>query len=147
MLNKRGDRQRGVSLIEVLVALFILSVVGVAILGGAYVNVKSTGASRDNIRSEGLAKYELEYVKSVATNNWSGIVNQVNPYTIPSSQGPLWDPTHNGSDLPAIYNGYTVTITISTLPGYDSNIRKVNAAVNYQGKQEASIDTYLVNSQ
>jgi prepilin-type N-terminal cleavage/methylation domain-containing protein len=142
-----GDRQRGVSLIEVLIALFILSVIGVTILAGAYVNIKSTETSRENIRAEGLAKYELEYVKSVATNNWNGIINQVMPYTIPSAQGPLWDPTHDGSDLPDIYSGYTVTITISVLPGYDSNIRKVNAAVYYQGNVESSIDTYVMNSQ
>jgi Tfp pilus assembly protein PilV len=49
--------QQGVSLVKVLVALFILSVVGVAIVAGAYVNVKSTEASRENIRAEGLAKY------------------------------------------------------------------------------------------
>jgi len=146
MKSKRYGQQ-AFSLIEVLIALFILSVVGVTILAGAYVNIKSTEASRDNIRAEGLAKYELEYVKSVATNNWSGITSQVNPYTIPSAQGPLWDPTHNGSDLPAIYNGYTVTITISALPGYDSNIRKVNAAVSYRGQQQAGIDSYLVNNQ
>jgi prepilin-type N-terminal cleavage/methylation domain-containing protein len=146
MLNSKWDRQRGVSLIEVLVALFILSIVGVAILGGAYVNVKSTGASRENIRAEGLAKYELEYVKSVASENWSNITNQV--YTIPSGNWPLWDPAHNGNDLPDTYNGYKVTITIGSLSGYNDNIRTLNAkVVNNKGTQEASIDTYVVNTQ
>ncbi len=147
ILNSIRRGQRGLSLIEVLIALFILSIVGVTILAGAYVNVKSTETSRENIRAEGLAKYELEYVKSIANDNWNGIVDQVNPYTVPSVQGPLWNPTHDGSDLPTIYSGYSVTITISALPGYDVNMRKVNASVYYQGNRQANIDTYLVNSQ
>lgn len=147
MLNSIKRGQRGLSLIEVLIALFILSIVGVTILAGAYVNVKSTETSRENIRAEGLAKYELEYVKSISNDNWNGIVDQVNPYTVPSAQGPLWDPAHDGSDLPTIYSGYSVTITISALPGYDVNMRKVNASVYYQGSRQANIDTYLVNSQ
>jgi len=147
ILSSIKNRQRGVSLIEVLIALFIFSLVGVIVLAGAYVNIRSTETSRENIRAEGLARYELEYVESVAANNWTGIVNQVSPYTIPSAQGPLWDPTHNGSDLPPDYSGYSVTITISAVPGYDSNIRKVNAVVYYQGNKEAGIDTYIVNGQ
>jgi len=147
MIVKRiQSGQRAFSLIEVLIALLIFSLVGLAILGGAYINVRSAQISRENIRAEGLAKYELEYVESVAANNWDGIVNQIVPYTIPSVQGPVWDVAHNGSDLPVEYIGYTVTITISPLPAYDSNIRKVRAEVYYQGNKEVSIDTFVVNN-
>jgi len=147
MIVKRiQSGQRAFSLIEVLIALLIFSLVGLAILGGAYINVRSAQISRENIRAEGLAKYELEYVESVAANNWDGIVNQIVPYTIPSVQGPVWDAAHNGSDLPVEYIGYTVTITISPLPAYDSNIRKVIAEVYYQGNKEVSIDTFVVNN-
>jgi len=146
MLNNRKSGQRGVSLIEVLVALFILSVVGVAIIAGVYVNVKSTGVSRENIMAEGLAQYELEYVKSVSASNWTGITNQTNiPYTIPSAQGPLWDTSHK--TLPSGYEGYTVLVTIGSAGvayGSDSNIRKVNASVSYQGSTVISIDAYVV---
>ncbi len=147
MFNRIQNGQRAFSLIEVLIALFIFSLVGLAIVGGAYINVRSAQISRENIRAEGLAKYELEYVESVAANNWDGIVNQMIPYTIPSAQGPSWDAGHDGSDLPVEYIGYTVTITISPLPGYDSNIRKVRAEVYHQGSKEASIDTFLLNNQ
>jgi len=146
MLNKSADRQQGVSLVEVLVALFILSVVGVAILSGLYVNVKSTGVTRENILAEGLAQSELEYVKSVSASNWTGITNQTNiPYTIPSAQGPLWDTSHK--TLPSGYEGYTVLVTIGSAGaayGSDSNIRKVNASVSYQGSPAISIDAYVV---
>jgi prepilin-type N-terminal cleavage/methylation domain-containing protein len=135
--------KKGVSLMEVLIALFILSVVGAVVVGGVYTAVKGNGVSRDRTLAEGLARYELEYVKSVAASNWTGITDQTSPYTIPSAQGPLWDTAHNS--LPAGYEGYTVVVTISSAgAGYDSNIRKVNAAVSYQGDNVISIETYLV---
>jgi prepilin-type N-terminal cleavage/methylation domain-containing protein len=161
MRNKKAG-QRGVSLLEVLVALFILSVAGVAIVGGAYVNIQSTGAARTNIRAEGLAKYEMEYMKSAAKvpNNWTntgktGIADQVNHYSYtitvppatPPAPGPKWDTAHTGSDIATEYAGYSVTIEIDWLDApYDANIRKVTSTVKYQGKEEASIETYLVNS-
>jgi len=135
--------KKGVSLMEVLVALFILSVVGAVVVGGVFVAVKGNTVSRTHILAEGLARYELEYVKSVAANNWTSITNQT--YTIPSGY-PTWDNLHNS--LPPGYEGYTVAITISYIaePPYnnDSNIRKVNAAVSNQGSTVISIDTYVV---
>jgi prepilin-type N-terminal cleavage/methylation domain-containing protein len=135
MLNKKRYGQSGVSLIEVLIALFIMSVVGVAILAGTYVNIKSTGEAREGIRAEGLAKYELERVKSVATDNWSDITNSTTIY--------------NGSDRASEYAGYTVTVTIELLPSApynnNTNIRKVTATVkNSKGNTEATIETYVV---
>lgn len=153
MLNKKGGRQRGVSLIEVLVALFILSVVGVAILAGSYVNVKSTEVSRETIRAEGLAKYELEYVKGCASSNW--ITNEW-IYTL--SGGPQvvgantpWESAH--AILPG-YEGYSVTVSSKLLSGepYSNNtdIQKVTASVSYKGSAVSpmlSIDTYIVKTQ
>jgi prepilin-type N-terminal cleavage/methylation domain-containing protein len=142
MLKIRGGK-KGVSLMEVLIALFILSVVGAVVVGGVFTAVQGNSVSRNHILAEGLARYELEYVKSVAASNWTGITNQVNPYTIPSAQGPLWDTSHNS--LPSGYEGYTIVVTISSAgAGYDSNIRKVNAAVSYQGDNVISIETYVI---
>lgn len=136
--------ERGVSLMEVLVGLFILSVVGAAVISGVFVAVQGNSVSRTHILAEGLARYELEYVKSVAANNWTGITNQTGiPYTIPSAQGPLWDISHKS--LPSGYEGYTIIITISSAGvGYDGNIRKVDAVVSYGGNNVITIDTYVV---
>ena len=139
MLNRKRYGLRGVSLVEVLVALFIMTVVGAAILAGTYVNIKSTGAAREGILAEGLAKYELERVKSVARNNWGGIPSTDNT-TI-----------YNGSDMASEYAGYTVTVRIELLSSApynnDTNIRKVTATVkNSKGNTEATIETYVVKS-
>lgn len=134
---------------EVLIALFILALVGAVVVGGIFVAVQGNSVSRNRILAEGLARYELEYVKSVAADNWTSISNQTDPYTytLPSAQGPLWNTSHNS--LPAggdEYAGYTIVITISSMmPTYtDKNIRKVNAAVSKQGSTVISIDTFIV---
>ena len=160
MLNSKRHGQRGVSLMEVLVALFIMTVVGAAILAGTYVNIKSTGAAREGIRAEGLAKYEMEYVKSAAKTYWTntgktGVADQVNHYSYtitvppatPPAPGPKWETTHTGSDIATEYAGYSVTIEIDWLDApYDANIRKVTATVkNSQGNTEATIETYVVS--
>jgi Tfp pilus assembly protein PilV len=150
MLNIKRYGLRGVSLMEVLVALFIMTVVGAAILAGTYVNIQSTKVAREGIRAEGLAKYELEYVKAIARNKWDWIPNQQTyPYTYTissaSTTSPSWDTAHNGSDLlDTEYKGYTVSITIDKMSGYDENIRKVTATVTYPGRSGASIETYVV---
>jgi Tfp pilus assembly protein PilV len=159
MLNRKKYGLRGVSLVEVLVALFIMTVVGAAILAGTYVNIKSTGAAREGILAEGLAKSELEYVKAVAkvatnwTNGSTGIADQANGYfyTIPGA-APSWDTTHTSPfDTPSVYAtreyaGYTVTIKIDCLSACSDPVRKVTASVkNSQGITEATIETYVVS--
>jgi Tfp pilus assembly protein PilV len=135
---------RGISLLETVIALFILAVVGVAVVAAVFTGIKSNDVTRTQILGEGLARYELEYVKAISSNNWTGITAQIVPYTIPSAQGPLWDSAHNS--LPEGYDGYSVVVTISALPSpYDSNMRKVNATVSYRGIQEVSIDTLMVH--
>lgn len=159
MLNKRRYGQRGVSLLEVLVALFILTVVGAAILAGTYVNIQSTKAAGAGIRAEGLAKTEMEYVKSQARTNWNAIppFTPSTSYTYTVPPGPSWEPAHItplGGTLSEYaaseYAGYTVTILIELLSSVpyntDTNIRKVTATVkNSQGNTEATIETYVVS--
>lgn len=140
--------ENGVSLMEVLVALFILSVVGTAVISGVFVATKSNTVSRSHILAEGLARYECEYIKSVAADNWTEISTLSVPYqyTLPSAQGPSWNTSHNS--LPSggtEYTGYTINVTIDTIGSqYTDNItRKVNAAVSYGGSQLINIYTYV----
>jgi prepilin-type N-terminal cleavage/methylation domain-containing protein len=146
MLSLR-ESQKGVSLAEVLVALFILSLVGAIVVGGVFVATKGNNLSRTNILAEGLARYELEYVKSVAADNWTNISNRTDiySYTLPSAQGPLWDTTHKSLPVGDEYLGYTIVVTISTMPAYtDKNVRNVNATVIHAGSDNRTIATYIV---
>ncbi|MFA5078491.1 MAG: prepilin-type N-terminal cleavage/methylation domain-containing protein [Dehalococcoidia bacterium] len=134
---------RGASLTEVLIALFILAVVGAVVVAGVFVAVKGNEVSRTHIMAEGLAKYELEYLKDVCTENWT-----VAPwsYTLPGPPAPPWDNSH--TVLPSGYEGYSITIAaqpvISAPYLSDDRIQKVTASVNYAGKAVLSIEEYLV---
>ena len=132
--------QRGVSLTETLVAIAILAIICAALVGGLFVSVKGDQVARTRISAEGLARYELEYVK--ASNYW-GSTSWT--YTLPGGPYPSWDSGHNS--IPAAYSGYTVTVTgVTPPPGADytgaTTIQKVTAVVNYGGSQVLNISTY-----
>jgi type II secretory pathway pseudopilin PulG len=143
MKNIFCDNETGVSLTETLVAIAVLAIITAALAGGLVVGIKSDQVARNHISAEGLARYELEYVKaanywgpSLASNNWT--------YTLPGA-APTWDTTHNS--IPTAYTGYTVTVTaVTPPPGSDysgaTTIQKVTAAVSYSGSQVISIDLY-----
>lgn len=145
LLNE--GQERGVSLAEALVAVAILGFVGVLVVQGIYYTVMGDNITRVNIMAESLARYELEYVKSVS-DNWTNIT-YTNPtpwsYTLPGGH-PKWDNNH--SSLPTGYAGYGYAVTVSgtALGGYDSNIQQVTAAVTYNGKSKTQITEYITNS-
>jgi Tfp pilus assembly protein PilW len=124
--------ERGVSLMEVLVALFILAVVGVAIIAGVFTSIKGTDLTSTRITAESLARTELEFVYSQPyATGWP-------PYTLASpSDHPTypagWDKAHT---MPEGYTNYSITVSSdSALSGYSSSteIQKITAVVKYGG--------------
>jgi prepilin-type N-terminal cleavage/methylation domain-containing protein len=130
------SHQHGVSLTETILAIAILAIISAALVGGLFVSIQGDQVARKRISAEGLARYELEYVK--ARNYWDTITWT---YTLPGSP-PSWDATHNS--LPSAYDGYTVTVAAAPATGYSgtTNIQKVTATVIYNGIQVLSLDTY-----
>jgi len=133
-----NNSERGVSLAETLVALFILSVIGVAMTAGVGTSIKSNDIARMRISAESLARSELEYVSSQAyqATAWT--------YTLPEGPYPTWWATTHDS-LPAGYTGYSVTVTASdnvASAGDKSRKQKVTAVVTYNGSQVLSMATY-----
>ena len=138
--------EHGVSLAEALVAVSILAAVGVVIAAGLYTTVLGNTMAQTNVSAQGLARYELEYVKSVS-DNWTYITNNNTPpwsYTLPGGH-PVWDSNHN--NLPSGYTGYSVTVQgalLSAAPySNDAKIQQVTATVTYNGKQAAQISEYI----
>jgi prepilin-type N-terminal cleavage/methylation domain-containing protein len=126
--------QRGISLTETLVALAVLAIITASLVGGLFVSIKGNEVARTHISAEGLARYELEYVKhssSWSPTSWS--------YTLPGA-APSWDTLHNS--IPGAYAGYSVTVTATVLQSSTTILQKVTATVSYNGSQVTSIDTY-----
>ena len=67
-LRKRRFRllcgQRGVSLIETVIALAILALIGVAFLNGLTTTSRAVMISQENVAAESLAKSQMEYIKT-----------------------------------------------------------------------------------
>ena len=139
MIVRVNNAERGVSLTEVLVALFILSVLGVVIVSGVFTMVKSNETSRNHTSAESLVFSELEYVssQSYVTTDWT--------YTLPEGPYPTWWATVHTS-LPSGYDGYSVQVSATSgasLPGYgSSDIQKITAVARYNGVDIFTITTY-----
>jgi Tfp pilus assembly protein PilV len=136
----RFSGQEGVSMVEVVVALFILAFVGVAAVAGIYGAVKANDVSRNHIQADGLVRSELEYVKS------SAFLGAPWTYSLPGTP-PSWDLSH--TSVPSGYEGYSITLSATALSGVpysnDGNIQKVRADVSYKGANVLSVETYLTN--
>jgi prepilin-type N-terminal cleavage/methylation domain-containing protein len=125
--------QRGLTLIETLIALTILAAIGGVFLVGMTTSSRALIVNKDNITAESLAKSQMEYVKSQpydSTHNPPvyGVDPSLNTqgYNILPSAVRLYPQiVHTGNDegLQKI----TVTITrgektVFTLEGYKCNI-------------------------
>lgn len=135
--------ERGMTLIEVLVALGILAAVAVVFLVGMATSSKAVMVSQKSVAVDSLAKSELEYVKSV-------------PYTeLPSNPlfDPLWEyqlpdnpPTWAlGRTLPAGYSGYSVEVSGRPVDVYPpGEIQKIKVIVKRNGDEVLTLEGYKV---
>ena len=138
-LNVRRS-ERGVTLAEVLIALFILGFVGVAVIAGVFTAVKGNDTARTRITAESLARSELEYVNSQAYDTLYPGMSTPMPweYTLPDDP-PRWDALHNG--LPWDYTGYEITVSSSEKA---TGIQRITAVVRDMNKDVdiLTIETY-----
>jgi len=114
--------QAGLGLVETLVAMAVLGTSVVAFISGL-----SAGSiavrEQDNLAStQRLAQTQMEYTRSYA-------------YTA----GAL---TYPELTAPPDYN---ISVTVSSVPGADSNIQKIIVTVNREGAATATVEGYKVN--
>jgi len=121
----RGN-SRGVTLIEVLIAVAILGLVAVAFLSALATASTAIIIADERSTAESLARSELEYVKSqdfslpCPDSPWSYQASSTPPSQSPSQHepyttAPSWWAGHT---LPNEYGGYSVIVTAQ---GYDAD--------------------------
>ncbi|MBM4433054.1 MAG: type II secretion system protein [Chloroflexi bacterium] len=125
----------GVTLLETLVALAILSLVVVAFLSGLSTTSRATIISDEQATAESLAKSEIEHIKSQTYINFSvpghGEYQSVTApasYSIAATVSPINATT--GQPLPA---------------GQDNGIQKITVTINRNGSPVLTIEDYKVN--
>jgi prepilin-type N-terminal cleavage/methylation domain-containing protein len=134
---KAEHRSSGFTLVEVLVALAIVALIGVAILGSLQLATKS--ASQDQIRetARNFATAQLEYIKNLPYDS-----------TTPSDQL-----TYAPANMSTQYPGYSVNVTAtrvhpvgSTDPN-DEGVQKITLAVTHSGSGVITLEGFKANYQ
>jgi prepilin-type N-terminal cleavage/methylation domain-containing protein len=141
---KSMRNEKGISLIEVIIALALLGIIGLAFLGALSTASKAIFVADERATAESLARTEMEYVKSqdYSIAPWS--------YDLPSGAPPSdppdwWDPAHA---LPDGYDNYSATASAVSLDpdndgtGDDDGLMLITVTVNHIGDPVITLEGY-----
>jgi type II secretory pathway pseudopilin PulG len=116
------QHQKGLGLVETLVAVAILGTAVVAFIAALSAGSIAVGAQDEEVVIQGLARSQLEYTKS---------------YTyIPGAKS---YPTISTPE------NYALAVTVGIAPGTDANIQKITVTVSRDGQVLLTVSDYKVN--
>lgn len=127
MLSTVTRSQRGVTFIETVVALAILSAIVVSLLSGLATTSKATIITNEQSTAESLARSQLEWVKNT---EYIYEATEYTPATLPS-----------GED----YDNYSAVITAEPLNSPDNGIQKIIVTVKHGDKEVIKMEGYKVD--
>jgi prepilin-type N-terminal cleavage/methylation domain-containing protein len=122
--------EKGLTLIEILIALGILAAVAVIFLLGMSTSSKAVMVSQNRVTVEGLAKSEMEYIKS---ETYDALHNP---------------PQYNMDPSLQIPQGYNVSYTAERLDpkgdgtGNDDGLQEITVTVTHAGEPSITIEGY-----
>jgi prepilin-type N-terminal cleavage/methylation domain-containing protein len=123
-LKNIKDNQRGLALIEVVMAIGILGIISVAILNALSGSTKAVITADQRTTAESLARAEMEYVKNL-------------PYT---------SGNYATEAIPAQYVGYTVSnvaVTVTDSSGVPrAGLQKIAITVYFNDKSILTLEDY-----
>jgi prepilin-type N-terminal cleavage/methylation domain-containing protein len=132
---KRLRKQRGFGLVEVIIALGLLGVIGIAFLTALATSSTAIIVSDKHATAESLARSEMEFVKSqnYSGEPWSYKLTSESA-TSPTIPPEWWDPSRF---LPDGYEHYTATVEATLLDpmedgnGNDDGLQKITVTVTF----------------
>jgi len=122
-----NKRESGVSLIETVVALFVLGTIAIIFLSGLVISSRAVFTADEQATAESLARSQMEWAKNTA---YSYDCTGYSPAAIPS-----------GKD----YIGYSVTIAAEPLHTPDEGIQKIAVTVQHSNESVIVLEGYKVN--
>jgi type II secretory pathway pseudopilin PulG len=122
----RKGGEKGIGLIEVLVALAIVGVVSVAILSAIIVSHRTASQTDTRETAKNLAESQMEYIKG---RTYIPGATQYDPMVIPVEQR----------------DTYTAQIAVSAVPNRDANIQKIRITISGPGITYI-LEDYKVNT-
>ena len=120
-------RESGVSLLETVVALAILSVIAVAFLSGLTTTSRAVFIADERSTAESLARSQVEWAKD------TDYVYDATEYSLAPMPG--------GKD----YIKYSATIAAEPLRNPDDGIQKITVTVKHSGKGVIKLEGYKVD--
>jgi type II secretory pathway pseudopilin PulG len=114
--------QRGLGLVETLVAVAILGTAVVAFAVALSAGSIAVGEHDGEVVAQGLAHSQIEYTKSYA-----------------------YDPDAATYPLIAAPEGYAISVGVSAVPNTDSDIQKITVTVTRQGEAILQVEGYKMN--
>jgi type II secretory pathway pseudopilin PulG len=121
--TQQGFRgQRGIGLVETLVAVAVLGTAVVAFAVALSAGSIAVGDHDDMVTARGLAQSQLEYTKSYA-------------YDVGATTYPLV----------AMPEDYSISVSVNAVPGTDTDIQKITVTVSRAGEEMIQVQDYKVN--
>jgi Tfp pilus assembly protein PilV len=121
-MNRRLRGQRGIGLVETLVAVAILGTAVVAFAAALSAGSIAVGEHDGEAIAHGLAQSQLEYTKSYA-------------YSPGAATYPLLTTPE----------GYSLSVGVSAVPDTDNEIQKITVTVKRGGEEIIKVEDYKVN--
>ena len=129
-----GNREAGVSLIETLVSVAILGLVVVFFMNGLSTLSRSDLILRQQAQAEGLAKSQIESIKS---QNYISYVTGHDNYTLISAP--------SGYNITAMVTPINPATGAALADGVDSGVQTISVTVSYSGTSLLTLGGYAVN--
>jgi Tfp pilus assembly protein PilV len=121
-IKKRARGQKGLGLVETLVAVAVLGTSVVAFVVALSAGSIAVGEQGEAVVAQSLAQTQLEFTKSCA-----------------------YDPeatTYPAVDTP---EGYTVAVNVTSIPGTDADIQKITVTILRESENILTLEDYKVN--
>ena len=126
------NNKKGFTLVEVVIAIALLSIVIVAVLGALSTSFKADVVHDVQTTAESLARSEMEYVREqdYFKAPWS--------YELPSTPPP-WDTDHT---LTPGHDNYTASVNAVPLNTNDRGIQKITVAISHNDGVITELESY-----
>ena len=118
----RTQGQRGLGLVETLVAVAVLGTSVVAFVVALSAGSIAVGEQDEEVVAQGLARSQIEYTKGY-------------PY----------DPGATTYPAIAVPAGYSLSVAVSSVPGTDADIQKITVVVLREGQEVLTAADYKGN--
>jgi type II secretory pathway pseudopilin PulG len=112
--------EKGISLIETLIAIALLGIIGGTLLAGMSGVYKATPVAAEQDIGKSLAQSQMEYALQ-------------DEYKLSYTPAPI----------PSSYGGYTATIDTDSFR--DGNIEKITVTIRHNSKEVSELEAYKVN--